>query len=90
MQGNGYPLLPAALYCPVTGTAFHLGYSVLIKTRVKQICAGCYYSNNKITAAITPATVRYTPELNNFVPGLNIQKADIDINSMATPKMMVK
>jgi hypothetical protein len=49
-----------------------------------------HHNNSKITEAMIPAIVRYTPELNSFVPGLNIQKADTDIKSIAMPNSVVK
>ena len=41
-------------------------------------------------AATMPAIVRYTPELKSFVPGLNIQKAEMDMKSRAIAKIVVK
>lgn len=49
-----------------------------------------YLMNNKSIDARMPAIVKNTPELKAFVPGLNIQNAEILIKNNNPLKMIVK
>ncbi len=49
-----------------------------------------FYTNSKIIAATSPATVNIIPRLKALVFGLNIQKLEITKKNKAIPKKVFK